>query len=600
MESGGGSSGSKSRCRGSNAAFPLTQEGTQARRDLMTGQSRPPSTGTAEASGSQAHSLEVGLKSDTGPSRDLNEDYIGYTVPSDEEQRRLKGSLFVVADGMGGYLAGEVASREAVTRVMEAYYADPAPDPGESLGRAVRSANRLLHEHASSDSTKGGMGTTLVAAAIIGSDVYIANVGDSRAYGINRDTITQITRDHSWVEEQIQAGILTRDKAREHPQRNLITRALGRRENVEVDLFEGKLLPGDALLLCTDGVCGPLTDPQMAQAVRSLPPSPAAAQLVGLAEAQGGTDNASALIVRAIDPNARSEVGAQPSGQIQIPVVQKRRHWVLGLGVVCAILCLIMAAVFVPALFQKLAGDPVAAPIPAPLQDGRLGGSSLDQVAIYLGYADSDQMVTAHGGMLAAGSIGTSNLMPATAGVYLVGTAQDWDCAQQECTFHLTMAGTDYTVTYRAPGEQGVDLNGRPVRVYGPQQENQPAVAAQLIEQGSQWWAWWQTAWELVHQAGSLDQVTWVYSIVDQNPNGLLDLDRVPGLQRGDPLLLRGLWRDDQPLSFDQDQIYRLQGSTYVPLTEQPALPLPTVTLQPTSTLLLDQQPGIESARATK
>jgi len=306
------------------------------------------------------------------------------------------------------------------------------------------------------------------------------------------------------------------------------------------------------------------------------------------------------LIVRAIDPNARSELGVQPAGQIQIPVVQRRRHWVLGLGVVCAVLCLIAAAVFVPALSQKLAGDPVAAPAPAPLQDGRLGGSSLDQVAIYLGYADSDQMVAAHGAMLAADSIGTSNLTPATAGVYLVGTAQDWGCVQQECTFHLDMAGKNYTVTYRAPGEQGVDLDGMPVRVYGPQQENQPTVAAQLIERGSRWWAWWQPAWTLVHQAGSLDQVAWVYSIVDQSPNGLLDPDRVPDLPRGSLLLLRGLWRGDQSLSFDADQIYHLQGSAYIPLTEQPALPLPTVTLQPTSALLPDQQPGIESARATK
>ena len=566
----------------------------------MTGQSRPPSTGTTKASGPQAHSLEVGMSSDAGPSRDLNEDYIGYTLPSDEGQRRLKGAILVVADGMGGHLAGEVASSEAVQRVMEAYYADPAPDPGESLGRAVRAANRLVHEHASSDPTKAGMGTTLVAAAIIGSDVYIANVGDSRAYGINKDTITQITRDHSWVEEQIQAGILTREKAQGHPQRNLITRALGRRENVEVDLFEGKLLPGEALLLCTDGVCGPLTEPQMAQAVRALPPSPAAAQLVDLAQSHGGTDNASALVVRAVDPNTSSEVGARPAGQIQVPAGQKRRHWVLGLGVVCAILCLIAAAVFVPALSQKLARDPVAAPIPAPLQDRRLDGSSLDQVAVYLGYADSAQMVAAHGDLLTPEDIGTRHLMPASPGVYLVGQAQDWGCAQQECTFHLDMAGTDYTVTYRSPGEQGVDLDGRPVRVYGPQQENQPAVSAQLIERGGAWWAWWQPAWTLVHQAGSLDQAAWVYSIVDQSPNGLLDQDQVPGLQRGALLLLRGLWRGDQSLSFDADQIYHLQGATYGPLTEQPALPLPTVTLQPTSTLLLDQQPGIESARATK
>jgi hypothetical protein len=158
------------------------------------------------------------------------------------------------------------------------------------------------------------------------------------------------------------------------------------------------------------------------------------------------------------------------------------------------------------------------------------------------------------------------------------------------------MAGTDYTVTYKTPGEQGVDLNGRPVRVYGPQQEGQHAVSAELIERGSHWWAWWQPAWTLVHQTGSPDQESWVYSIVDRNPNGLLDYDQAPGLQRGAHLLLHGRWRGPQPIAFDEDQIYHLQGPRYAPLAEQPAPPVPTVTLQPTSALLLDQHPGTESA----
>ncbi len=158
------------------------------------------------------------------------------------------------------------------------------------------------------------------------------------------------------------------------------------------------------------------------------------------------------------------------------------------------------------------------------------------------------------------------------------------------------MAGIDYTVSYKTPGEQGVDLSGRPVRVYGPQQEGQPAVSAELIERGSRWWAWWQPAWTLVHQTGSPDQETWVYSIVDRNPNGLVDHDQTPGLQRGAQLLLHGRWSGQQSIAFDEDQIYHLQGPRYVPLAEQPAPSVPTVTLQPTSALLLDQHPGIESA----
>ena len=578
----------------------------------MTGQEKRSPPAAAQGTEPEALHLEVGLSSDRGPSRDLNEDYVDYSVPSDKAQSRLKGSIFVVADGMGGHLAGEVASKEAVKKVMEEYYAAPSPDPGESLGRAISAANHLVREHALSDPAKSGMGTTLVAAVIIGSNVYIANVGDGRAYGINNDTSTQITRDHSWVEEQIEVGILTREQAQKHPQRNVITRALGRRQTVEADLFEGKLLAGDALLLCTDGVCGPLTEDQMTQAVRSLPPSRAAAQLVSQAGAEGGKDNASALIVRVVAPDAWSEEQAQPSSgpadeiQPEAPVSVaslsglRRQRWVLGGVAAGIILCLIAAVVFVPALTQKLTGDPVAAPLPAPIQDSRLAGSSADQVALYLGYADSDQMIAAHGGLLVPENLGASDLQPAAPGVFLVGTAREWSCEQQECSFQLDMAGTDYAVTYQASGEKGVDLNGRPVRVYGPQPKGQPAVAAQLIERGSHWWAWWQPAWTLVHQAGSLDQIAWVYSIVDRNPNGLLDLDQVPGLPQGAQLLLRGLWRVEQSIAFDEDQIYHLQGSRYVPWAGQPSPPVPTVTLQPTRTVFLDQHPGIESAGSGK
>jgi protein phosphatase len=574
----------------------------------MTGQERPSRSATPRAAEAGALHLEVGRSSDRGPSRDLNEDYLDYYIPASEARERAKGAIFVVADGMGGHQAGEVASKEAVRKVIEEYYAGPADDPARSLARAVSAANHLVYRHASSDPARSGMGTTLVAAAIIGTDVHVANVGDSRAYAINRDTITQITRDHSWVEEQIEAGILTREQAQKHPQRNLITRALGRRETVQADLFEGKLEASGALLLCTDGVSGTLTDDQMAQIIRAMPPSRAADRLVSDAASAGGTDNASALIVRVGAP------GAGPKGQARRPSAHKepasstapagatasrlrRQWWFLGAAALAILFCLLAAIVFLPALTQKLAGDPAAAPLPAPLQDSRLEGSYPDQVALYLGYSDAAQMIAAHGGMLDPQSLATSELKPAAPGVFLVGTAREWSCQQQECRFLLDMAGTEYTVSYQAPGEQGVDLSGHPVRVYGPQQEGSPVVAARIIQRGSQWWAWWQPAWTLVHRVDSLDQLAWVYSIVDQNPNGFVDTDQTPGLQRGVRLLLRGWWQaDKETLAFKEDQVYFLEGSRYVPLAEQPGLPLPTVTLQPTRTVHLQLHLEIESA----
>jgi serine/threonine protein phosphatase PrpC len=126
--------------------------------------------------------LWVGVQSDTGPVRDLNEDHADFFVPADEGQRHEKGAIFLVADGMGGHQAGEVASRTAAKRVMYEYYADTAHPAGDCLVRAFKVANQVLYDQAQADSSKVGMGTTMVAAVVLGRQVYVANVGDSRAY----------------------------------------------------------------------------------------------------------------------------------------------------------------------------------------------------------------------------------------------------------------------------------------------------------------------------------------------------------------------------------------------------------------------------------
>ena len=147
---------------------------------------------------------------------------------------------------------------------------------GKSLVRAVQAANQQIHAQAQTDPSKSGMGTTLVAAVILGRKVYVANVGDSRAYLINKGSMTQITDDHSWVEEQVRAGLLTPEQAKRHPQRNLVTRALGSKPSVDVDLFEGKVSTGDVILLCSDGLTGRVEDHEIAAIVRDHPPHEAA------------------------------------------------------------------------------------------------------------------------------------------------------------------------------------------------------------------------------------------------------------------------------------------------------------------------------------
>lgn len=242
--------------------------------------------------------------SDTGRVRPHNEDYVDFYEPPDPAERARKGRIYLVADGMGGHQAGEVASRGAVEQAIAHYYADPSRDVGRSLVRAVQGANEQIHAQAKADPSKSGMGTTLVAAVVLGRRVYVANVGDSRAYLINKTNMTQITEDHSWVEEQVRAGLLTHEQAKRHPQRNLVTRALGSKPSVEVDLFEGEISQGDVLLLCSDGLTGRVDDREIAAIIRAHPPHEAARMLVAAANERGGGDNITVLIVSTEKPAA--------------------------------------------------------------------------------------------------------------------------------------------------------------------------------------------------------------------------------------------------------------------------------------------------------
>ena len=295
--------------------------------------------------------LQVAKLTDTGRSRPHNEDYVDYYLPPDPEQRERKGALYLTADGMGGHSAGEVASAGAVELVTGHYYSDTTHDTGTSLVRAFRAANKLIYEQAQADPTKAGMGTTLVGAVILGRKVFIANVGDSRAYLVKERGITRITEDHSWVEEQIKAGLLNRDEARRHPQRNVVTRALGTKPVVEVDLFEGEIAEGDILLLCSDGLTGHVEDQEIAAIALQHPPKEAARLLVAQANERGGHDNISVLIV-----SARKEPPPPPATLSPATVVRKpERNFPLipVLGAVAAAMILALAALLlVPPLIR--------------------------------------------------------------------------------------------------------------------------------------------------------------------------------------------------------------------------------------------------------
>jgi len=244
--------------------------------------------------------IEVGSFSDPGQVRELNEDYFGTpeTMEISPDLVEQRGGLYAVADGMGGHAAGEVASQQAISTFFEEYYASPSAEIMERMKEAIEAANAEVHAQASLDRAKAGMGTTLVAAVLRGDDLYVANVGDSRAYLVREQSIEQISRDHSWVNEQVQAGIITEQEAREHLYRNIITRSLGTKPDVDIDFFQRKVQSGDVLVLCCDGLSNEVEDDEIARIVSASSAQETAQKLIDLANQRGGPDNITTIIVR--------------------------------------------------------------------------------------------------------------------------------------------------------------------------------------------------------------------------------------------------------------------------------------------------------------
>jgi protein phosphatase len=243
--------------------------------------------------------VEIGQSTDVGRKRTVNEDNLGLLVPADGEQRRRIGSLFIVADGMGGHAKGEVASALAITTITRAYLHSDSPSLEERIATALREANAVIWDEAGRQLEAAGMGTTIVCGVVVGDELIVANAGDSRAYLIRHRQPRQLTRDHSWVGEMVAAGRITPAEARRHKMRNVITRCLGGRADLEVTSYpREQLIPGDALVLCTDGLWGTTADQEIALLVSQFSPQVAADRLVALANERGGPDNITVLVAR--------------------------------------------------------------------------------------------------------------------------------------------------------------------------------------------------------------------------------------------------------------------------------------------------------------
>ncbi|QBD79783.1 Stp1/IreP family PP2C-type Ser/Thr phosphatase [Ktedonosporobacter rubrisoli] len=243
--------------------------------------------------------LEIAQQTDIGRKRANNEDNMLSVVPQDTAVRTTKGALFVVADGMGGHDRGELASKLTVEEVNTAYYQSLEDDITVALTQAVKRANFRVYQGAQSIGLQQGkIGSTCIAAVVRGNTAYIANVGDSRAYIVRGGQIRQISRDHSWVAEQVLAGILTPEQARTHPRSNVITRSIGTEPDVTVDTFVEEVQNGDILILCTDGLSSLISDQEIKAIVEPYDSHASVEQLIKLANERGGPDNITAIVTK--------------------------------------------------------------------------------------------------------------------------------------------------------------------------------------------------------------------------------------------------------------------------------------------------------------
>lgn len=261
----------------------------------------------------QVAAISAAFRTDTGLVRGHNEDFVAAFEPANAADQARHGWLYIVADGVGGADAGEVASQYAAERAIHHYLmTDGVASVGERLLESMQSANTDLRALAADRDDRRRMATTMVAAAVHGDRLTIGNVGDSRAYLWRGDTIEQVTKDQSLVARLVEEGAISPEEAATHPHRNIILTSIGSEKRPPIDLYERLLLPGDLLLLCSDGLTRHVADDELRAMLAGHDPDAAASELVELARQRGGEDNISVVIVR-YDPSGLGVAAAETS-----------------------------------------------------------------------------------------------------------------------------------------------------------------------------------------------------------------------------------------------------------------------------------------------
>jgi serine/threonine protein phosphatase PrpC len=236
--------------------------------------------------------LKAFALTDVGKNRVTNQDYV---YCKSDAVGNLP-NIFIVADGMGGHKAGDIASVTAVDAVLKSIEQSQKTDVISIMEEAVREANKTLYEKSKSNEEWAGMGTTLVLATVVDSTIFVANIGDSRLYLID-DGIHQITRDHSYVEEMVSIGEIDKSEARTHSKKNIITRAIGVEEETHADFFEVQFKKGDKLLMCSDGLTNMIEDNDILSVIAGNNDIESMVhKLIDLANDSGGKDNIAVLI----------------------------------------------------------------------------------------------------------------------------------------------------------------------------------------------------------------------------------------------------------------------------------------------------------------